>query len=58
MEKLSSTSFYVSILAVLLAAIGALGLDVWLASTQWIIVAAVLAIWAIYLRDQGPGKVE
>ena len=58
MEKLSPISFYVSVLAVLLAAIGSCGLDVWLASTQWIIVAAVLAVWAVYLKDQGTGSVE
>ena len=38
-----------SIGAVLLSIIGALGNDIYLASTQWLMVAAVLAAWGIYL---------
>lgn len=52
MKQCSQICFYLSVLAALLAVIGALGLDLWLASTQWMIVAAVLAIWAIYLRGE------
>lgn len=37
-------------IAVLLAAIGYTGVDIWLASTQWLIVAAVLALFGIYAR--------
>ena len=39
-----------SVVAVVLAGIGYLGLDIWLASTQWLLVAAVLALFGIYLR--------
>ncbi len=49
---MSKIVFYLSIVAVVLAALGALGLDLWLASTQWIIVGAVLAIWSIYLKEE------
>jgi hypothetical protein len=49
---MTKITFYLSILAIVLAAIGALGLDLWLASTQWMIVGAVLAIWSIYLKDE------
>ena len=37
-------------LAVLLAAIGWIGPDIWLASTQWLLVAIVMAAFGIYLK--------
>ena len=36
--------------AVVLAGVGYLGLDIWLASTQWLLVAAVLALFGVYLK--------
>ena len=36
--------------AVILAIIGAFGTDIWLASTQWLLVAGVLTMWAIYVK--------
>lgn len=36
--------------AVILAAVGYLGLDIWLASTQWLLVAAVLVLFGLYLK--------
>lgn len=37
-------------LCVLLSGIGYLGIDIWLASTQWLLVAAVLALFGVYAR--------
>jgi hypothetical protein len=37
-------------LACVLAGIGYLGTDIWLASTQWLLVAAVLALFGIYTK--------
>lgn len=37
-------------LAVVLSAVGYLGTDIWLASTQWLLVAAVLALFGLYSR--------
>lgn len=37
-------------IAVVLAAIGYTGVDIWLASTQWLLVAAVLALFGIYAK--------
>jgi len=37
-------------ISVILAGIGYLGTDIWLASTQWLLVAAVLALFGIYLK--------
>ena len=36
--------------AVLLAGVGYLGTDIWLASTQWLLVAVVLALFGMYKR--------
>lgn len=37
-------------LAVALAAVGWLGSDVWLASTQWLLVAICLGIFGLWLK--------
>ena len=39
-----------SLVAVVLAAIGWLGSDVWLASTQWMLVSIVLAIYSLWFK--------
>jgi hypothetical protein len=38
-----------SLAAVFLSLVGALGTDIYLASTQWLLVAVVLAVWGVYL---------
>lgn len=50
MEKLGGLFVGLSTIAVILSVIGAFGTDIWLASTQWILVAGVLAIYAIYFK--------
>ena len=39
-----------AVISVLLAGIGYTGTDIWLASTQWLLVAAVLALFGVYLK--------
>ena len=39
-----------SVVSVLLSAIGYLGSDIWLASSQWLLVSAVLALFGVYLK--------
>lgn len=39
-----------SILAIILSGVGYLGTDIWLASTQWLLVAAVLAGLGVYAK--------
>ena len=39
-----------ALIAVMLAAVGYLGTDIWLASTQWLLVAAVLVGFGMYTR--------
>lgn len=48
--SLSKYLVYGSILSVLFAAEGWLGPDIWLASTQWLLISLVLAAFAIYLK--------
>jgi hypothetical protein len=42
-----------AIISVMLAGIGYLGTDIWLASTQWLLVAAVLALFGVYSKLSG-----
>ncbi|MGB6839289.1 MAG: hypothetical protein WBD86_01920 [Microgenomates group bacterium] len=39
-----------AVISVILAGIGYLGTDIWLASTQWLLVAAVMALFGLYIR--------
>lgn len=41
--------FNLSVVCVVLALVGSFGADLWLASTQWILVSLVLVSWAIYI---------
>ena len=49
-ESVSRAFIWVSVLSVILAGVGAIGTDIWLASTQWLLVAAVSILFAIYLK--------
>lgn len=49
-SRLSQGLMAGAVVAVILAAIGYLGTDIWLASTQWLLVAAVLALFSIYAK--------
>jgi len=42
-----------ALLSVLLAGLGYMGTDIWLASTQWLLVAAVLALFGVYTKMNG-----
>lgn len=39
-----------ALIAVILSGLGYLGTDIWLASTQWLIVAGVLAAFGVYAK--------
>ncbi len=41
--------FNLSMVCAVLAFVGALGKDLYLASTQWLLVGTILAVWAVYL---------
>lgn len=40
---------YFSVVCVILAFVGALGSDLWLASTQWMLVGLTAAIWGVFI---------
>lgn len=40
---------YLSVVCVILASIGATGNDLFLASTQWLLIAIILSVWGIYI---------
>ena len=42
-----------AVISVLLAGLGYLGTDIWLASTQWLLIAAVLALFGVYVKLEG-----
>jgi len=51
MKMYSQVLMGASLVAVALAAFGYMGVDIWLASTQWLLVAAVLALFGVYLKS-------
>jgi hypothetical protein len=42
--------FWGAVLSVLFAGVGYLGADIWLASTQWLLVGAVLVLFSLYFK--------
>lgn len=50
MELASQVLMGGALISIILSAIGYLGTDIWLASTQWLLVAAVLALFGVYTR--------
>lgn len=49
-KTLSQTLMAAAVISTLFAAIGYTGSDIWLASTQWLLVAAVMGLFGIYSR--------
>jgi len=49
-QLLSQVLMASAVVSVVLSAIGYTGTDLWLASTQWLLVAIVLALFGLYCR--------
>jgi hypothetical protein len=49
--KISKYLIYGGVLAVIMSVVGWLGIDIWLASTQWLLIAAVLALFGMYFKS-------
>lgn len=49
-EDFSKILMYGAGASVLLSIVGYLGIDIWLASTQWLLVASVLALFGVYFK--------
>lgn len=39
-----------ALVAVIFSAMGYLGTDIWIASTQWLLISAILALFGIYTK--------
>jgi len=50
MKLISQVLMGFSVVSVLLAGIGYMGTDIWLASTQWLLVAAVTSLFGLYTK--------
>lgn len=50
MKKLADLFVVLAAVCVVFAIVGAVGSDIWLASTQWLLIGAVLSIWAVYIK--------
>ena len=50
-DKLASAKILecLSLASVVMATIGAVSNDIWLASTQWLLVAIVLGVWGVFV---------
>lgn len=44
---------YLSVVCAVLAGIGATGNDLYLASTQWMLIGIILSVWGVYLLVEG-----
>ena len=49
-EALSKILIWGAIASVALSIAGWMGTDIWLASTQWLLITAVLVLFGIYLK--------
>lgn len=49
-QTISLWLIYGAVIAVLLSVVGWLGTDIWLASTQWLLVAVAMALFGLYLK--------
>jgi len=50
LSKYSAILMKGAFVCVILATVGYLGYDLWLASTQWLLVSAVMAMFGVYLK--------
>lgn len=51
-KTLSGVWMVVSVVAVVLAVIDAVGTSVWLSASSWLLVAIVTGVWALYCQEK------
>lgn len=49
---------YGSVVCAILAFTGSLGADLWLASTQWVLVGLILAVWGVFVLIEAQYKIR
>ena len=50
MGMVSQVLMGASLICVILSGIGYMGTDIWLASTEWLLVSAILALFGVYTK--------
>lgn len=50
LKQISNYLMAGAVMAILLAAVGYIGFDIWLASTQWLLVGTILALFGVYFK--------
>ena len=51
-KNLSMIAFVLSVVGVILAALDAFGIAVWLAASSWLLVAIVFGVWADFTKEK------
>lgn len=51
LKTLSQLFMAGALISIVLAGVGYTGTDIWLASTQWLLVAAVLSLFGLYTKS-------
>jgi len=51
-KGLAAVLFWASVIAVVLALLDSFGTSVWISASSWLVVAAVLGIWAIFMDEK------
>lgn len=49
---------FMSVITTALAFIGSLGIDLWLASTQWLLVGLTVAVWGVFVLIEAQFKIK
>lgn len=55
---LGKVLIFLSVVTTVLALMGALGSDIWLASTQWLLVGLTLAVWGVFVLIEAQFKIR
>jgi hypothetical protein len=55
---LGKSLIYASVVCVGLAFVGAFGVDLWLASTQWMLVGLTLAVWGVFALIEAQFRIK
>jgi len=50
LKQLSNYFMSGAVMAILLAGVGYVGFDIWLASTQWLLVGTILALFGLFFK--------
>ncbi len=50
LKQLSNYFMSGAVMAILLAGVGYIGFDIWLASTQWLLVGTILALFGLFFK--------